>query len=112
MPRVSPYSDDQKAAIIKAAKQAQRKGSWQDGLKAAKEAGYKGGLPYLMKLAGGGKRRGRPKASSKSKIARVAAPSVNGNSMADIEKIVAAEVSRRLNAAKGAAIAALTSALG
>jgi len=111
MPRVSPYSDEQKSAIIKSAKKAQRKGNWQDGLKAAKDAGYKGGLGYLMKLVGGGKRRGRPKGSNKAKVASAVAPSVNGSSMAQIEKIVADEVSRRLNAAKGAAIAALTSAL-
>lgn len=111
MSRVSPYSDDQRAAIVQAAKNAQRKGNWQDGLKAAKEEGYKGGLGYLMKLVSPGKRRGRPQGSLNAKKSPVVAPAVNGNSMDQIERIVAAEVSHRLNAARQSAIAALNEAL-
>jgi hypothetical protein len=61
MARPSPYTDAQKASILEAVKTSRKDGSWADALKAAKEAGFKGGVQYLMKFASGGKKPGKPK---------------------------------------------------
>ena len=49
MPRPSPYTPEQKTAILDAVKAAREVGKWPDALKAAEEAGHKGGFQYLMK---------------------------------------------------------------
>ncbi len=64
MARPSPYSNEQRSAIIQAAIAAKKDGKWADGLEAAKGAGFKGGLPYLMKMIRG---PGKPKAAGRQR---------------------------------------------
>ena len=52
MPRPSPYTDKQKAAILEAVKSARKAGKkWPEILEAAKAEGFKGGLEYLKQFA-------------------------------------------------------------
>ncbi len=120
MPRSSPYSDEQKAKIIDVVKAAKKKGSWMEALSIAKDAGYKGGLGYLMKLAGPQKRRGRgrPKGSGRKlgrpagrPAARKSARHGKRGNLANIDRIVQREVQARLRRAQAAAIAAFEHAL-
>lgn len=134
MPRTSPYTDAQKSAILEAVNSARKTGSWLDALKAAQDAGFKGGLQYLMKFAGGSKRHGRkpskaeaPVAAKKklgrpkgSKNAVKRGPGMpktpvvagNGAGLAGIEAIVERMVEQRVGAKIGAAVRALERAAG
>ncbi len=136
MPRTSPYTDEQKSAIIEAVKTARKTGSWPDALKAAKDAGYKGQLQYLMKFAGGKKQQksskavkpaapgkaeapvaakkkaGRPK-GSKNAVKKGpgrpkgAATAMNVAGLDGIEAIVSRMVEQQVGAKIGAAVKAL-----
>ncbi len=120
--RQSPYDAEAKAAILKAAADARAAGkSWAEALDAARAAGYKGSLQYLMKTARESgvvkmktrrKRRNTSAAvsvkSAKRKPGRPAkVATVVGTGLVDIEKIVAAMVGSRVAAAIGQAVAAL-----
>ena len=135
MPRPSPYTPEQKTAILDAVKAARKIGKWPDALKAAEEAGYKGGLQYLMQMASASgavkprkkakaakkaalspvKKRGRPKGS---KNAAKRAPGRTkgstgakmGAGLQDIDKIVAQMVEQRVGVAISKAVAALDAA--
>ena len=135
MPRTSPYTPEQKAAILVAVKDARKEGQWSDALKAAEEAGFKGGLGYLMKLASsngtpkppkstnaantpeavsGKKPRGRPKGSTnvaKRGAGRPKATSAgNGAGLNEIDRIVAQMVEQRLAVALEKAVTSLENA--
>jgi len=135
MPRPSPYTDKQKAAIIEAVKSSRKSGKkWSEILAAATGAGYKGGLQYLMKLARGSgavrrrrkgnavataapavaaKRPGRPK-GSKNAVKRgpgrprAVAVAGNGAGLAGFEAIV----EQRVRATVARAVKALEAATG
>ena len=136
MPRPSPYTAKQKAAILEAVKSGRKAGKkWPEILAAATEAGYKGGLQYLMKMARKegavrGRRRwhatpaatakpkpGRPK-GSKNAVRRgpgrpkAAAVDGNGAGLAGIEAIVERMVEQRVRATVARAVKALEAAAG
>jgi hypothetical protein len=121
MPRPSPYTDKQKAAIIEVVKATRKAGKkWPEILEAAKADGFKGGLQYLMKFAhkagavrrrkrrhaapaattkrGPGRPKGRPKTAG------------NGAGLAGIESIVERMVEQRVRATVGRAVASLEAA--
>ena len=127
--RKSPYDAETKAAILKAAADARGAGkSWAEALDAAKAAGYKGSLQYLVKMARGSgavKVKGRRKRQNASvapavkkakgkpgRPAKVARANNAGAGLGDIEKIVAAMVEARVGAAVNQAIAALENVIG
>jgi len=108
MARPSPYTEGQKTAILDAVKAARKTGTWPDALKAAKEAGFKGKLPYLMKFAGGGTRKGkrrmgRPKGSKTPPAAAIR----NGSGLGAIDQIVERMVEQRVGVAVSRAVASL-----
>ena len=106
MPRGKPsaYSDEEKSSIIAATKKARKISSWKIAFEAAKGAGFKHTLPYLQSMVGPKKKRNASKATA-IKI------SANVGGIGAIEKIVQAEVARRLKMAHASAIKALTAAL-
>jgi hypothetical protein len=132
MARPSPYTAAQKAAILEAVKTGRKAGKkWPEILAAATEAGYKGGLQYLMKFAhmGGAvrrRRRGKPAAAAKGKPGRpkgskkavkrgpgrprAITVAVNGAGLAGIEAIVERMVEQRVRAAVARAVKALEGA--
>ena len=139
MPRPSPYTEAQKAAILDAVKSGRKAGKkWPEIHAAATEAGYKGGLQYLMKLASNagavrGRRgrkvgtavkvataaaakgkRGRPKGSKNVKRApgrpKAVAAAGNGVGLGAIDKIVAQMVEQRVGVAVTKAVEALEAA--
>jgi hypothetical protein len=130
MPRPSPYTAKQKTAILEAVKTGRKsEKKWPEILAAVTEAGYKGGLQYLMKLArkeGAVRRRrraapaakaakrklGRPKGSRNAVRRgpgrpRAAAVSGNGAGLADIEAMVERMVEQRVRATVARAVKAL-----
>ena len=120
MARPSPYSESQKATILEAVKSARKTGTWGDALKAAHASGFKGGLPYLQKFAGGGKRRGKLKASktggklgrpkgSKNVVKRgmPARGAVAGAGLGQIDAVVRRMVEERVSISIGRAVKAL-----
>ena len=138
MPRPSPYTDKQKSAILEAVKAGRKSGKkWPEIHAAATEAGFKGGLQYLMKMARksgavrGRRRRGKPAAAattakrkpgrpmgSKNAVKRgpgrprAVAVAGNGAGLAGIEAIVERMVEQRVGAKIGAAVRALEIAAG
>src|SRR5476649_1352340 len=131
MARPSPYTEEQKTAILEAVKTSRKTGKWPDALKAAEEAGYKGGLQYLMKLAKGkkksskakkattaaakaGKKRGRPKGSTNAGKKGPGRPkgtgAAKGAGLTDIDRIVAQMVEQRVGVVVAKAVAALDAA--
>ena len=137
MPRPSPYTDAQKAAILDAVKTGRKAGKkWPEIHAAATEAGYKGGLQYLMKMASnagavrrkrkGAKtaktvaafkvkgKRGRPKGSKNATQRGPGRPkaAAAGVGLSDIDKIVAQMVEQRVGTAVAKAIEALEKAVG
>ena len=135
MARPSPYTPEQKTAILEAVKAARKTGTWPDALKAAEGAGYKGGMQYLMKFADSSKRGatktpkaagpkkgpGRPKGSTnaakrglvrpKGKLGRPKGTTAGkGAGLSDIDRIVAQMVEQRLGVALAKAVSALEDA--
>ena len=135
MPRPSPYTDKQKAAILEAVRSGRKAGKkWPEIHAAATVAGYKGGLEYLKQFAHKGgavrrrrkssvvaaaaapvaatakQKRGRPKGSKnavKPGPGRPSAVAGNGAGLAGIEAIVARMVEQRVRAAVARAVKAL-----
>jgi len=125
MPRKSPYSDAQKAGIHEAVKTARKTGTWTDAHKAAKDKGFKGSLPYLMKFIGGGKKRkgkaapkaaptkakklGRPKGSKNSikrgpgRPKKISVP-MNKEGLVQIDSIVERMVKKQVGATLSRAV--------
>lgn len=115
MARPSPYDEQTRTAIVTAAVGARKGGkSWNDALDAAKEAGYKGKLQYLVKMvrgsgAGGirtrGRKRGRP-------AGKTAAKATNGRTagLGSIESIVNTMVEERIRKSIDSAVSALEGA--
>ena len=136
MSRPSPYTDKQKAAILEAVKSSRKSGKkWPEVYEAAKAEGFKGGLPYLVKMSRAAgvvrgrrgrkpvrsaapvaakRKPGRPKGSSKVATRRPGRPkgsvSTNGAGLSGIESIVKRMVEQRVNAAVSRAVAALETA--
>src|SRR5476651_1624910 len=87
MPRPSPYTDKQKSAILEAVKSGRKAGKkWPEIHAAATEAGYKGGLQYLMKFAHKGgavrrRRRGKAPAAATSAKRKPGRPKVSTNAI-------------------------------
>jgi hypothetical protein len=125
-----PYTDAQKSAILEAVKAGKK---WPEIHAAATEAGYKGGLQYLIKFAhkGGAVRRrrkssvaaatapihkpGRPKGSKNAVRRGPGRPKAipvagNGAGLADIEAIVERTVEQRVRATVARAVRALEGA--
>ena len=118
--RKSQYDAETKATILKATADARKAGmTWEDALVAAKACGFKGTLPYLMKMgrdSGAVKirrnKRGRPAGKSAAKRgpgrpAKVKVRVSGAASLGDIDKIVANMVESRVSAAIYRAVAAL-----
>lgn len=118
--RKSQYDEETKAKILKATADARKAGmTWDDALVAAKASGFKGTLPYLMKMARDSgavkiraKKRGRPAGKSAAKRgpgrpAKVKVSLGASASLGDIEKIVAGMVESRVSAAIHRAVATL-----
>ena len=126
MPRPSPYTDKQKAAILEAVKSGRKAGKkWPEIHEAATEAGFKGGLEYLKQFARAAgavrrRRRGAPKAvtakrkpgrpkGNKNAVKRgpgrprAAAVAGNDAGLAGIEAIVHSMVKERVRAMVGRA---------
>ena len=119
--RKSQYDAETKAAIIKATADARSAGkTWAEALEAAKGAGYKGSLPYLMKTAQTSgtvkvRRRRRRKAGpltvAKPGPGRPAkAPGLNGTGLGAIDRIVEQMVESRVSVAMKRAITTLEKA--
>lgn len=139
MPRLSPYTDAQKSAILEAVKSGRKAGKkWPEILEAAKAMGFKSGLPYLMQFAraarairrrrsatpdkaapevAAAKKPGRPKGSKNAVKRSPGRPrpvtvSGNGAGLAGIEAIVERMVEERVGAAVAKAVTALEAAVG
>ena len=123
MARPSPYDDQTKAAIIQAAVDARKEGKqWGEALSAAKNAGYKGGQQYLVKMIRGsgasgaikarGKRRGKPgRPSGAKRRGRPAkATKAAGSGLGAIQGIVDKMVAARIATVLQEAVATLESA--
>ena len=119
--RKSQYDPETKAAIIKATADARSAGkTWADALDAAKSAGFKGSLPYLMKTAQTSgavkvRRMRRRKAgaltSAKGKPGRPAKKvGLNGSGLGAIDTIVEQMVESRVSAAMKRAVVTLEKA--
>ncbi|HYG76134.1 MAG TPA: hypothetical protein VEK08_14100 [Planctomycetota bacterium] len=103
------YDSETKSAILNAVNEARSaKKKWPEAHKAAKEAGYKGGLPSLMimyRKARSARRGDRP-ARGPGRPRKVTVANSYGMS-AEIERIVSDAVQARVNSALDAAIAEL-----
>ena len=135
MPRPSPYTATQKAAILDAVKTGRKTGKkWPEILEAAKSEGFKSSLQYLMKFArasGAVRRRrgsaaaaaspanrkpGRPKGSKNAVKRGPGRPksvvSSKGAGLSGIEAIVERMVEQRVSATVARAVKALEAAAG
>ena len=119
--RKSQYDAETKAAIIKATADARSAGkTWADALVAAKGAGYKGSLPYLMKTAqssGAVKVRRRRRRKVVQPVVAKRGPGrpakkmgSNGMGLGAIDRIVEQMVESRVSVAMKRAVVALEKA--
>jgi len=100
------YDSETKAEILSAVLEARAgKRKWPEAHKAAKEAGYKGGLPSLMIMF---RKNKNGKAKNTRGPGRPRKLEISGTGMsAEIERIVSEAVQSRINTAIDAAIAEL-----
>jgi hypothetical protein len=116
MARPSPYSEQTRTAIVDAAVGERKSGkSWNDALDAAKKAGYKGKLQYLVKMvrgsgAGGIRTRGRKRGRPAGKPVHRAMNNVRAGGLGSIENIVNSMVEERLKKTINSAVSALEQA--
>jgi hypothetical protein len=103
------YSPKTRTAILDAVRQARaQKKSWKDAHTAAKAAGYKGGLPAIIKMVRmeSGKGPGRPKGAGR-RPGRPPGRSASVNGVGSINAIVDKIVKDRVRIAIQRAIAVL-----